>query len=215
MVLLDKSLTQLAQEQPFDAREHPAPMLPPEVRLRVVMGDLVRVPLAGRAAIVNPANSLGLMGGGVAGAIRRAAGERVEQEARARAPVALGQALLTSAGDLPYTGIIHAPTMVQPVSDADAEVVREACRAAVKLAHAERFDAVAFPGMGTGTGGLDVAQAARAMVAGIQAGLGEVAPPPPRDIVLVAYDERLRRAFEEALAEEDVGTGRAATRGLT
>ena len=60
--------------------------------------------------IVNAANSHGIMGGGVAGVIKRAAGQDVEDQARAQAPIAVGQAVLTSAGKTKFKGIIHAPT---------------------------------------------------------------------------------------------------------
>ncbi|HEV8360481.1 MAG TPA: macro domain-containing protein [Candidatus Thermoplasmatota archaeon] len=179
-------------------------MLPRGVAVRVVEGDLLQVALDGRGAIVNPANAHGVMGGGVAGAIRRAGGPAIEEEARKRSPIALGAALLTTAGTLAFHGVIHAPTMVHPGGDADAQAVREACRAAVKLAHAERLDSLAFPGMGTGTGGLEPTKAARAMLRGIAEGLRDAGAPPPTAVVLVAYDDRLRAAFEEALRLEEV-----------
>ena len=65
-------------------------------------------------AIVNAANSHGLMGGGVAGIIRRAAGSQVEDEARRQAPIPVGHAVLTSGGRTRFEGIIHAPTMPEP-----------------------------------------------------------------------------------------------------
>ena len=118
--------------------------------------------------IVNAANSQGLMGGGVAGAIRRAAGEAVEQEATAQAPVAVGKAILTTAGKLPYKGIIHAPTMVQPSDASSPEMVYKATQAAIALAQARGFQSIALPGMGTGVGQVPVGEAARAMVEAIR-----------------------------------------------
>jgi len=64
--------------------------------------------------IVNAANSHGLMGGGVAGVIRRVAGFQVEEEARKQAPIPVGMAVLTSGGRTKFRGIIHAPTMSEP-----------------------------------------------------------------------------------------------------
>lgn len=174
-------------------------MLAPGVVVEVVEGDLVQVHLPGRSAIVNPANTLGFMGGGVAGAIKRAGGEAIEAEARKRSPIPLGGAQLTTAGQLPFTGIIHAPTMTRPAEAADADVVRLACHAAVKLAHGERLDSIAFPGMGTGIGGLAYEEAAEAMVQGLVEGLRECKAPPPSKLVLVAFGPELRKAFEVAL----------------
>ncbi|MCX8181526.1 MAG: macro domain-containing protein [Candidatus Methanomethyliaceae archaeon] len=62
-------------------------------------------------ALVNPANSLMSMGGGVAAAIKRAAGPVVEEEAMRNAPIPVGNAIATSAGHLKSKYIIHSPTM--------------------------------------------------------------------------------------------------------
>jgi O-acetyl-ADP-ribose deacetylase (regulator of RNase III) len=65
-------------------------------------------------ALVNPANSYGLMGGGLALAIKRSGGKIIEEEAAAKAPIEVGSAVATSAGLLKFKAIIHAPTMKQP-----------------------------------------------------------------------------------------------------
>ncbi|MEA3458041.1 MAG: macro domain-containing protein, partial [Candidatus Thermoplasmatota archaeon] len=65
-------------------------------------------------AIINPANSFGYMGGGVAGAIKRVGGKEIESEAVNKAPIVVGKAIATTAGDLPYEYVIHAPTMKRP-----------------------------------------------------------------------------------------------------
>ena len=65
-------------------------------------------------AIVNPANSLGIMGGGTGGAIRRHGGDVIQHEAMSRSPIAVGAAIVTGPGALPCAHIIHAPTMEEP-----------------------------------------------------------------------------------------------------
>ena len=65
-------------------------------------------------ALVNPANSRGEMGGGVAGALKKVGGERVEKDAIAAAPIKVGKAVATSAGSLKARFVIHAPTMTLP-----------------------------------------------------------------------------------------------------
>lgn len=114
--------------------------------------------------IVNAANSYGLMGGGVAGVIRRAAGSAVEAEARQQAPIAVGCAVLTSGGRTQFEGIIHAPTMPEPAMRVPAENIALATHAALALADERGFRSLAFPGMGTGVGGVAVAKAARLMI---------------------------------------------------
>lgn len=103
-------------------------------------------------AIVNAANSQGWMGGGVAGAIKRAAGEQVEAEAVGQGPTAVGEAVLTSGGRTRFRGIIHAPTMERPAMRIPVENVGRATTAALRLAEAKGFTVIALPGMGTGWG---------------------------------------------------------------
>ena len=114
-------------------------------------------------AIVNPANSFGYMGGGVAGAIKRAGGRDIEQEAVRKAPIAIGLAVATTAGRLPCKYVIHAPTMKQPAMIIGIENVKLATRAALKLAVELRLTCIALPGMGTGVGGVSYVKAAEAM----------------------------------------------------
>jgi len=107
---------------------------------------------------------LGIMGGGVAGVIRRQGGEQIEREAIMKSPIPVGKAVLTSAGRLPFKGVIHSPTMEQPAMRTSAEKVRLSVRAALELADREGFKSIAFPGMGTGVGGLNKEIAAKAMM---------------------------------------------------
>jgi len=135
-------------------------MVQRELEIEIIKGNLLE---AAVDAIVNPANSLGVMGGGVAGAIRRAGGVEVEEEAVSRAPIPVGNAVVTTAGKLPFRGVIHAPTMEAPAMPASEEDVRKATLAALQSADASGFSSIAFPGMGTGVGGLSCSQAARVM----------------------------------------------------
>ena len=116
-------------------------------------------------AIVNPANSFGYMGGGVAGAIKRTGGVEIEKEAVNKAPIDVGRAVATTAGSLPCTYVIHAPTMKQPAMRISVENVKYATRAALKLAEKLDLRCVAIPGMGTGVGGVSPNKAAEAMIA--------------------------------------------------
>ncbi len=75
----------------------------------VVPGDITELKVD---AIVNPANSSGSMGGGVALAIKRKGGQVVEDEAVAQAPIPVGGAVLTTGGRLPCRFVIHAPTIL-------------------------------------------------------------------------------------------------------
>lgn len=168
------------------------------VRVKVVHGDITKVEAD---AIVNPANSFGYMGGGVALAIKRVGGEEIESEAVSKAPIAIGKAVATTAGKLKATFVIHAPTMVNPAGETDKEKVRLATSVALKCAEEKNAKSVAFPGMGTGVGGLPYKVAAEAMVEAIKGFVNSSSE--MREIILVAYNEELYAEFVRSLHFKD------------
>jgi len=114
-------------------------------------------------AIINPANSFGYMGGGAAGAIKRAGGKEIENEAVNKAPIVVGEAIATTAGDLPCKYVIHAPTMKRPAMRTNVENIEQATQAALKLAEKLNLRCIAIPGMGTGVGRVPQEKAAKAI----------------------------------------------------
>src|ERR687890_1318515 len=100
-------------------------------RLEVRRADITALDVD---AIANAANTELRHGGGVAAAIARAGGPVIDEESRARAPIGLGEAVETSAGDMPSRYVIHAATMVDPAGTTDAEVVRACTRATLAKA---------------------------------------------------------------------------------
>jgi len=127
----------------------------------VEKGDLTQVRCE---AIVNPANSYGYMGGGVAGAIKRVGGAEIEKQAVSKGPIPVGKAVATTAGSLPCKYVIHAPTMKQPAMRIGVENVKLATKAALDLATSLKIRSIAIPGMGTGVGGVGTSIAAKAIV---------------------------------------------------
>jgi O-acetyl-ADP-ribose deacetylase (regulator of RNase III) len=146
-------------------------------------------------AIVNPANSLGIMGGGIGGALRRQGGDMIQQEAMHAAPIAVGAAIVTTAGALPAKKVIHVPTMEEPGLKIGAENVRRAARAALIAADRNAFKVIAIPGIGTDLGEVPVDEAARAIVEEIRAHRR----PHPETIYLVDTSDLMVQAHEEAL----------------
>jgi len=124
-------------------------------------GDLTKVSCD---AIVNPANSYGYMGGGVAGAIKLVGGLQIEKEAISKAPISVGTAIFTNAGNLPCKYVIHAPTMKQPAMRISVGNVKLATEASLKLGFELKIKTIALPGMGTGVGGVDVNEAAKSII---------------------------------------------------
>ena len=150
-------------------------------------------------AIVNPANSWLVMGGGVAGAIKRAGGKIIEEEAVKYAPIPVGKAIVTGAGKLKTRHVIHSPTMKRPAMHIAAENVRLAVRAALECVEELKLNSVAFPGMGTGVGSLGLEEAAKVMIKEIKEHVD--AGTCLRRIVLVGFRDDLTSAFSTAVSE--------------
>ena len=146
-------------------------------------------------AIVSPANSLGIMGGGVAAALARKGGPSIQREAMSLAPIAVGAAVVTNAGRLWAKNIIHVPTMEEPGLKVSVENVRRATRAALLAASQRAFQVIALPGLGTGLGGVDPADAARAMVNELRAHK----QPNPATVWLVDLNDDVLAYLEETL----------------
>src|SRR5881398_2451481 len=134
----------------------------PMTRLEVQQTDVTKLDVD---AITNAANTRLMHGGGVAGAIARAGGPRIQEESSQKAPIGLGEAVETTAGDMPSRWVIHAATMEQPGGRSSGEVLDRATRST--LAKAEELGArsLALVAFGTGVGGFPVDEAARIMVA--------------------------------------------------
>jgi len=137
-------------------------------RFRVVVGDLLREPVD---AIVNAANGHLAHGGGVAALIARAAGPAFVEEGRmlvdARGPVPTGEAVVTTAGELPYLGVIHA---VGPHLGEGNEEEKLTCAIAATLARANErgWRSLSFPAVSSGIFAVPLETCARAYVAGVR-----------------------------------------------
>lgn len=165
------------------------------LKVIVKVGDITREQVD---AIVNPANSFGSMGGGCAYAIKAAGGSQIEEEAISKGPTPVGMAIETGAGGLAARYVIHAPTMENPAESIDKDNVRAATYAALRRARELGIRTLAFPGMGTGVGGVGKTEAASAMLAEIKRFSAEERSS-LESIVLVAFDMDLRNAFEVSL----------------
>jgi O-acetyl-ADP-ribose deacetylase (regulator of RNase III) len=162
------------------------------MQVHVARSELWSLPVD---AVVNPANSLGIMGGGIGGTLRRQGGDVIQQQAMAAAPIAVGAALVTTAGQLPAKNVIHVPTMEEPGMKIGAENVRRAARAALIAADRNGFKTIAIPGIGTDLGDVPIEEAARAIVEEIRAHRR----PNPETIYLVDQNELMILALEDAL----------------
>jgi len=130
------------------------------MKIDVQQGDITRVKVD---AVVNAANNHLWMGGGVAGALKRAGGPEVESEALTKGPIPVGDAAVTTAGRLPARYIIHAAVMGQDLQT-DAEKIRQATKNSLVRADELEIRTIAFPALGTGVGGFPLGECARIMI---------------------------------------------------
>ena len=158
--------------------------------LEVLAADVTKLDVD---AIANAANTQLIHGGGVAGAIARAGGPDVERESEERAPIGLGEAVETTAGDMPAKWVVHAATM-ELGGPTSADIIERATRST--LAKAEELGArsLALVAFGTGVGGFPLHEAARIMVGVARDHEGAL-----ERIVFAVHGDEAERAFSEAL----------------
>jgi O-acetyl-ADP-ribose deacetylase (regulator of RNase III) len=147
-------------------------------------------------AIVNAANERLVLGAGVAGAIRERGGPSIQAECDAAGPIAVGEAAITGAGDLPARWVIHAAGM--PLGGrATEDSVRSSARRSLELAEQHGCRSVAIPAIGAGVGGLSVQRCAEILIAEVRAHLaGDSCL---EEVRFVLFGEPAYRIFEMAL----------------
>jgi O-acetyl-ADP-ribose deacetylase (regulator of RNase III) len=151
-------------------------------------------------AIANAANTQLRHGGGVAGAISRAGGPSIQAESDERAPVGLGEAVETTAGEMPSRWVIHAATM-ELGGPTSAEIIRRAT--ASTLAKADELGArsLALVAFGTGVGGFPLDDAARIEIEEVRRHLERGSG--LERVVFALHGEDAEDAFRSAMSEGD------------
>ena len=125
--------------------------------IEVWQGDITRLEVD---AIANAANTELRHGGGVAAAISRAGGPEVQAESDERAPIRLGDAVETTAGEMQARWVLHAATM-QLGGPTSAEIIRRATASTLRLADELEAKSLGLVAFGTGVGGFALDEAAR------------------------------------------------------
>lgn len=176
-------------------------------RLRIIQGDITRQQVD---AIVNAANSSLLGGGGVDGAIHRAAGPALLAECRQLAAsqggCPTGEAVITGAGNLPARAVIHT---VGPVwrggNQGEAELLASAYNNSLQLAAERRFATIAFPAISTGIYGYPKAAAATIALQTINQFLQQ--HDYPQQVWLVCFDQESYRLYQQLSEQSDNASG--------
>jgi O-acetyl-ADP-ribose deacetylase (regulator of RNase III)/ADP-ribose pyrophosphatase YjhB (NUDIX family) len=165
-----------------------------DCEIRIMKGDITELDVD---AIVNAANNKLIMGGGVAGAIKRKGGSEIEEEAAAKGPIEVGQAVATKAGKLKCRYVIHAATMGMDFKT-DERKVRSSAYNALKEADRLNIKSIAFPALGCGVGGFPNLASAKIMSQEVLRYLHEDRPK-LKEIVFCLYDKEAYDAFDKGV----------------
>ena len=169
-------------------------------RIEVVRADITTLDVE---AIVNAANEALAPGGGVCGAIHRAAGPELEEACRGLAPCPTGEARLTAGFALKAKWVVHAVGPVWRGGGAGEEELLGACyRNAIGLAERAGARTIAFPAISTGIYGFPVARAARIAAGAVK----EVWPRchGMERVLFACFSEEDRMAYADAVARAGV-----------
>jgi O-acetyl-ADP-ribose deacetylase (regulator of RNase III) len=164
------------------------------VEIEVREGDISRCAVD---VVANAANDHLWMGAGVAGALKRAGGDEIEQEAVAKGPIERGDAVATGAGRLPAKHVIHAAVMGQDLATS-AELIEQATRRTLEVADELGAESIALPAFGTGVGGFPLEDCADLMVRVVR----EHRPRTLKRVVFAVYGFDAERAFRAAAGQD-------------
>jgi len=166
-------------------------------RVSVVLGDITKLEVD---AIVNAANTSLLGGGGVDGAIHRAAGPKLLEECRRQGGCPTGEARITKGHDLPARWVVHT---VGPVwhggSRKEDELLASCYRESLRLADEHGARTIAFPAISTGAYQFPLQRAARIAVRETRRTLEDL--PDVERVLMVCFDEHTGQAFESETAQ--------------
>ena len=161
------------------------------VQLEVSQSDITALEVD---AIANAANTELRHGGGVAAVIERAGGGAVREESRAAAPIGLGEAVETTAGDMPSKWVIHAATM-ELGSPTSGPIIERATVSTLEVAERLGARSLGLVAFGTGVGGFPLDEAAALMVGAVRAHRSGSL----ERVVFAVHGDAARQAFEAAL----------------
>jgi O-acetyl-ADP-ribose deacetylase (regulator of RNase III) len=164
-------------------------------KIVIQQGDLTQMDVD---AIVNAANNDLILGGGVAGAIRRGGGEEIQRECDAIGSIPVGYAATTGGGKLKARFVIHAASM-QMGGATTAEALRGSTAHALRIAAERGLKTIAFPAVGTGIAGFPMKECAEIMLR--EAGKALEGETSVERIYFVLVDDAGREIFEKVWRE--------------
>lgn len=164
-----------------------------ETQVAVFLGDITTLEVD---ALVNAANSQLWMGAGVAGALKRAGGVEIEEEAVRLGPIPVGESVVTRAGRLKARYVIHSAAM-GPDLVTDGTKIKRATETALLRAKERNLTSIALPALGTGVGAFPLPEAARIMAQAVRDHC--LAGTPLKKIIFAVLGQAAQEEFSEAL----------------
>jgi len=162
-------------------------------KIRLVQGNIA---LLECEAIVNAANTSLILGGGVAGAIRKLAGPSIQEECHKLAPIQTGEAVVTKAGNLKAEYVIHAVGPIYGEGEEDEKLARATVNS-LKRAKEKKVKDVAFPAISTGIFGFPLQRCSEIMIKVAKDFLQT--NDYPKEIIFCLYDQEAFLTFGATL----------------
>jgi O-acetyl-ADP-ribose deacetylase len=164
-------------------------------RIEIRLGDITELDVD---AVVNAANNDLQLGGGLAGAIRRKGGPRIQAECDEIGTIPVGGAAITSGGNLKARHVIHAASM-QLGGSTTAHALRSATAHALRIAAQQGLKTIALPAIGAGIGGFPMRECAEIMLRETEKHFEQ--PTSLERIFFVLFDPQALATFERVFAE--------------
>lgn len=168
------------------------------IELEIVSGDIAQQPDV--KAVVNAANAELQPGGGVAGALHRAAGPELAAAGRPLAPIQPGEAVITPGFNLPNVYVIHCLGPVYGKDTPSEKLLADCYRNALRLADQHRMESIAFPALSTGVFGYPMDEAAAVALSTVRKELPHLQH--VRLIRFVLFSDRVREVHEAELQHQ-------------
>lgn len=184
-------------------------MKPLAERIIIQQGDLTEMDTE---AIVNAANNDLILGGGVAGAIRRKGGGEIQRECNEIGSIPVGYAAITAGGELKARFVIHAASM-RLGGTTTADALRSSTSHCLRIAQERGLHSIAFPAVGTGIAGFPLEECARIMLREVAEHLRKDRS--PETVYFVLFDDAAKEIFERAWKklQTELTSGNAGAKG--